>query len=217
MSLKYTFPFNSCEIPNKNGIAQPYSAFINLLACFTVLYFIYYSNNFYSKLFLFSVLLFNISHTFSHSIHLGHLGQYKNLHFLLTHYTAIISTICLLILLTKISNTFPNTFFIYFLFFLYLLDLIFVVYNFSHIYNIAIFLLILVFLILYYYTFLPNIIKQNIIYIVILSLFAFMFQIFEIYYCKKILDINPKFPLHIVVEICVFFPILLICKCFYKN
>ena len=25
---KYTFPFNSCETPNKKGIAQPYSAFL---------------------------------------------------------------------------------------------------------------------------------------------------------------------------------------------
>jgi hypothetical protein len=27
---KYVFPFNSCEIPNENGIAQPYSVLINL-------------------------------------------------------------------------------------------------------------------------------------------------------------------------------------------
>ena len=28
---EYTFPFNTCEKPNKNGIAQPYSAFFTPL------------------------------------------------------------------------------------------------------------------------------------------------------------------------------------------
>jgi len=213
MSVKYTFPFNSCEIPHKKGIAQPYSAFINLCLSLIVSYFVYYSNNIYSKLFLCMVLMFNISHTFSHSIHLE---KFVNLHFLLTHFSAIISTIFLLILLNKITNKIPPNFFIYCLVVLYLLDSILIIYNVSHIYNIAVFLLILILIILFYYHSLPNIIKHNIIYIIIFSLLAFIFQIFEIYNCQKILEKYPKFPLHIIVEILVFYPILLICKSFYK-
>lgn len=36
----YTFPFNTCEIPNETGIAQSYSAFLNLISCFIIIYFL---------------------------------------------------------------------------------------------------------------------------------------------------------------------------------
>ena len=213
MSAKYTFPFNSCEIPNKKGIAQPYSAVINLVLTLIVSYFVFYSDNIYSKLFLSMVLIFNISHTFSHSIHLEKFG---NLHFLLSHYSAIISTVFLLLLLNKITKTIPPTFIVYLLVGLYLIDSIFILCDVSHIYNIAVFLLILILIICFYYNLLPKVIKHNIQYIVFFSLLAFIFQLFEIYNCNKILEEYPNFPFHIIVEMTVFFPVLLICKSFYK-
>ena len=36
---EYTFPFDTCEKPNKNGIAQPYSAFFNIINCVIIFYF----------------------------------------------------------------------------------------------------------------------------------------------------------------------------------
>lgn len=37
--MEYTFPFNTCETPNKNGIAQPYSALFNAINCLVIVYF----------------------------------------------------------------------------------------------------------------------------------------------------------------------------------
>jgi hypothetical protein len=34
---KYTFPFNTCEQKNENGIAQPYSSLVNFVNCLIIL------------------------------------------------------------------------------------------------------------------------------------------------------------------------------------
>jgi len=39
--ISYIFPFNTCETPNKNGIAQPYSVFFNIVSCFIIIYFLF--------------------------------------------------------------------------------------------------------------------------------------------------------------------------------
>jgi hypothetical protein len=41
----YTFPFSTCERPNKNGISQPYSVFFNLISCFIIIYFLSLTKN----------------------------------------------------------------------------------------------------------------------------------------------------------------------------
>ena len=60
----YIFPFSTCEIPNKDGIKQPYSTFINVMSSLVVIYFITKSNNIHSKLFLLSILIFTLAHAY---------------------------------------------------------------------------------------------------------------------------------------------------------
>lgn len=67
---EYTFPFNTCEIPNKKGVAQPYSALFNLINCIIIFYFLLKTKNNYTFILLFSILCFELFHTFSHSIHI---------------------------------------------------------------------------------------------------------------------------------------------------
>jgi len=67
---EYTFPFNTCEKVNKNGIAQPYSVLFNLINCFIILYFLLKTKHNYAFLLLFSILCFEVFHSFSHMIHI---------------------------------------------------------------------------------------------------------------------------------------------------
>ena len=85
----YTFPFKTCETPNKKGIAQPYSAFLNLISSLIILYFLFKSKSNSSKLLLFSILLFELNHTFSHTIHLN-----NNIQVFVTHLLAYLVNFC---------------------------------------------------------------------------------------------------------------------------
>ena len=65
---EYTFPFNTCEKVNKNGIAQPYSLFFNLINCIIILYFLLQTKNNYTFMLLFLILCFEVfSFIFSYS------------------------------------------------------------------------------------------------------------------------------------------------------
>ena len=68
--MKLTFPFNSCEIPNKNGIAQPYSTLVNVINCLVIVYFLVKTTTNYAFLLIASILCFELFHLFSHSIHI---------------------------------------------------------------------------------------------------------------------------------------------------
>ena len=69
---------------------------------------------------------------------------------------------------------------------------------------------------MFYYRFLPTNIKRNILYIIVFSLFVLGIQINEIINCQSMLEKYPNFPFHVIVEISVFIPIMLLCYSFYK-
>jgi hypothetical protein len=210
---KYTFPFNSCEIPNENSVSQPYSTSINVILCLLILYYLSKSNNFYSQLFLFSLLLLNTFHTFSHFTHIE--SEY-HIQFLLTHFSAIFGSLCLLLLLQNITGRSLDLYYIYVLSLLYFIDVVLIMYDVSHIYNIILFIIILCMIMILYYPYTPTIVKTNIKYIIGLTLITLFFMIIEVQYCKKMLEFIPGFPFHSIVELSAFFPITLLCKTFYK-
>jgi len=213
VSIDYTFPFNSCEVPNKDGIAQPYSTTINILLCIVIFYFLLQSNNLYSRLFLFSILLFNFSHTISHSIHTTKL---KNVQFFFTHFSAILSTIFFINLLTIITKYTLKLWQKIGLLFLYLFDIILIYYDVSHIYNIISFLIILFSIMIIFYKYLSSKIKQNIIYIIGFTCIVLFFQIIEIIFCQSLLKKYGNLPIHMLVEVSALIPIILLCYSFYK-
>ena len=210
---RYTFPFNSCEIPQKNGIAQPFSTTINLILCCIIIFYLLKSNNLYSRLFLSSILIFNIFHTFSHTLHVKIL---KNGQFLLTHFSAIISSLCFILLLNHITKKTLVPWQFYTLLFLYIFDIYLITQNFSHIYNIITILIILFLIMIFNYHLLSGKLKEKIIYIIFFSAVVLFFQIFEIFNCQYILENFKNFPFHIMTEISAYIPIFLLCNSFYK-
>lgn len=208
----YIFPFNSCEIPINNYIiAQPWSTLINILNCIMILFFIFKTKSTHAKLLLLNIFMFGLAHTFSHLTHID-----GNIQFLITHFTAIISILFLLNVFYKITDKIPSQIFLIVLFFALFIDLLMVIEHMPHIYNILSFILILVYIIIYYYNLLPDTIKENMYYILYLIIFLFGLQINEINNCKTMLEIFPKFPFHIIIEIVTMIPIYLLCLSFYN-
>lgn len=206
----YTFPFNTCEIPNKEGISQPYSVFFNLVSCFIIIYFLCITKSNYSKLLLFSILLFELFHTFSHSIHYNNYSQ-----IIITHLLAYFVNFCYLFALYCYSNIFPSKIFLFYLIILILFDIYafqklpFIVYLSSQ-------FLIFISLFLYYYKYFPKDIKNKIPLIFILTLFIIVLFINESYNCKKMLNYYSWFPFHIFIEITAVFIVYNISLIFSK-
>ena len=78
----FIFPFNTCETPNTEGIAQPYSVIFNLLNCIIVFVFLLKTTNYYTSVLLFSIFVFELFHTFSHVIHIEGTIQTNIVHIL---------------------------------------------------------------------------------------------------------------------------------------
>jgi hypothetical protein len=213
VNMNFTFPFNTCEIPKKDGIAQPHSTIINTILCIIIFLFLLQSNNLYSRLFLFFVLLFNIFHTLSHAIHVS---NFKIIQFLLTHYSAILSSFFLLCLLTNITKYTLKPFQKIGLLCLYLFDVILIYYDVSHLYNIIVFLMILFSIMIIFYKYLSTKIKQNIVVIIGFSCLVLFIDIIEINFCESLLQKYGNIPFHTILEASAFIPIILLCYSFYK-
>ena len=192
------------------GIAQPYSVFFNLISCFIILYFLFKTKNHYSFFLLFSILLFELFHTFSHSIHLNGTIQIT-----ITHLLAYLVNFSYFIALYHYSSVFPHSLFLFYLFLVILFD----IYAFQHL-NFIFYLttqfLLFVSLFVYYYSYFTPSIKNKIPYLFSLTFFILLLFINERYHCKKMLDFLPSFPFHIFIEITAIIIVYLICTIFYK-
>jgi len=211
--MNFTFPFNTCEIPNKDGIAQPHSTIINTILCIIIFLFLLNSNNLYSRLFLFFLLLFNIFHTFSHAIHISSI---KNIQFLLTHYSAVLSSFFLFYLLSNITKYTLKLYQLIGLLFLLFFDIILCYYDVSHIYNIIIFLIILFSILIIFYKYLSKKIQQNIKYIIGFGFLALVIDIIEILFCQSLLQKYGNIPFHSILELSAYIPTILLCYSFYR-
>jgi len=177
--MDYIFPFDTCE-KKQEIIAQPYSVFINLLSCCIIIYYLIKSKNKKVQVFLFSILLFEVFHTFSHSVHIE-----GKLQAIITHTLAVISNLALFYLLyNKLSKELILSLCIISIF-----DFYFLYKNQTILY---IGTQILIFMLLYY-----NINKN----LIILPLIVFLLVINEKYNCKKMLNKYPTVPFHCLTEI----------------
>jgi hypothetical protein len=206
----YTFPFNTCEKPNKTGIAQPYSVFFNLISCIIIIYYLINTKNNYSKLLLVSILLFELFHTFSHCIHINNNSQ-----IIITHLLAYLVNFSYLFALYYYSNVFPNIIFLIYLFVIILFD-IYAFQNLSFIYYLSSQFLIFSSLFLYYYSYFPNEVQEKIPSIFALTLLIVILFINESCNGKTMLERFPDFPFHILIEITAIFIVYNICNIFTK-
>ena len=206
----YTFPFDTCETPNKKGIAQPYSVLINIITCFIILYFLCYTKNTYTFLFLFSLFIFEVFHTFSHSIHIK-----GKLLYTITHIAAVFVNIAFFSLLYHYTNKLPNIYYLLFLVGIIIVD-IYCFFNLSFIYFVLTQFILFISILCYYYPYLSNQIKHNIHLIILFTFIIYIFIINEKINCKRMLKIFPTFPFHIIIETLGIVPIYLLSSTFYN-
>ena len=206
----YIFPFNTCETPHKNGIAQPYSVVFNLITCIIIFYFLLKTINIHTFILLFSILIFESFHVFSHAIHIPGSIQIN-----ITHTLTYFMNISFFNLFYHVTHFFPSNTFIIYMIFLILLD-IYAFSNFSFVYYLATQSLIFISILFYYYSSLPKFIQKSIKIIFFLVLIVIFLFLNEKYNCKKMLSIYPHFPYHIFIEIIGIILFYVICSNFYK-
>ena len=207
---EYTFPFDTCEKVNKNGIAQPYSLFFNLINCIIILYFLLQTKNNYTFMLLFLILCFELFHSFSHIVHIKGSIQLNIIH-LLTY----LINFAFFYLFYSYTKKFPNKFFILYLIVLVCLD-IYSLFNLTIIYYLSTQSIIFISLLLYYYRLLPKIIQNSIYQLILLVGFVILLVLNETYNCERMLEFYPHFPYHIFIEITGIVFFYVICSNFYK-
>ena len=207
---EYTFPFNTCEKPNKEGKAQPYSSLANLINCLIIFYFLLKTTHIYTFLLLLSILCFEAFHVFSHMIHI--LGSIQ---INITHTLSYCINFAFLFFFYNYIKTLPSTEFIIFYIFLIFCD-IYTFCNMNVVYYIFSQSLLFLSVLFYYYPLLNKNLKDKlhiIFFIVILIIILFLN---EKYNCEKMLDFYPQFPWHILIEILGIILFYVICSNFYK-
>lgn len=207
---EYIFPFNTCEKPNKNGIAQPYSSLVNLINCIIILYFLLKTKSLHTFILLFSILCFELFHMFSHILHISgsiqiniihSLTYFMNLAFFYTFYCY--------------TNKLPSPEFVFYLVALICVD-IYSFFNLSIIYYLLSQSVIFISILLYYLPLLPTFIQTSVYQIIFLIGIIILLVLNEKYNCEKMLKIYPDFPFHIFIEIIGIVLFYIICSNFYK-
>jgi len=204
----YIFPFSTCEKPNSTGIAQPYSVIINVISIFIIIYFLCQVKNIYSFFLIFSLLLFESVHTYSHIVHLPDFIQINIIHIL-----AYIVNFCYLLAFYNYTKKLPSFFFTTILIILLLFD----IYSFlflSFVFYFTTSLLIFFSILIYYYNYIPKDKRHYILVILALGIFIMLCFYNEKINCKKMLDIFPNFPFHAPLEIAGLLIFYYICKFF---
>ena len=207
---EYTFPFSTCEKPNKNGIAQPYSALFNFINCLIVFYFLMKTTNNYTFVLLFSLLCFELFHVFSHMIHISGSIQ-TNIAHSLTYFI----NFAFLYAFYRYTNKFPNYLFIFYLILLVCFD-IYSLFYLSVVFYIISQSIIMISVLSYYIPLLPKFVKYSMYQIIFFVVVIILLFLNEKYNCEKMISIYPDFPYHILIEISGIFLFYIICSIFYK-
>lgn len=105
----YLFPFHTCEIVSTKGIiAQPFSFFMNCVSCAILYYYMKSIKTNYLYVSLFTILLFESWHAFSHLIHIPTFLQVNMVHFLV--YLVNVSYLYTMVQYTKRVPSFASFF-----------------------------------------------------------------------------------------------------------
>jgi hypothetical protein len=207
---EYIFPFDTCEKPNKNGIAQPYSTFVNLINCLIIFYFLLKVKHYYTFILLFSILCFESFHLFSHIVHIKGIIQ-TNITHLLTYFLNFSFFYVFYCYTKKI----PSSGFIFYILLLVCFD-IYSLFYLSVVFYIFSQAVIMISLLIYYLPLLPKFIQNTLYKIIFFIIIIILFFLNEKYNCKKMQELYPDFPYHILIEIFGIILFYIICSNFYK-
>ena len=191
----YQFPFHTCEKPNKDGIAQPYSALVNVVTCTVILYFLVKTKTTHAFLFLLAILLFEAFHTFSHIVHIPGTIQVS-----IAHTLAYVSNFAFLRYGYQVSRRLPSRWFASWYTAWVLMD----IYAFRYM-TIVVYILTQTILFLstmaYYYKDFPRVLRENIPWIFGFSAVTVVLVFNESKHCNIMLAWYPHFPYHMFIEL----------------
>jgi hypothetical protein len=207
---EYTFPFDTCETPKNIFFAQPYSVSINFLSTLVILYFLFKTRTLHAFILLFSLLLFDLSHTYSHFIHIK-----SSIQITLVHVLAYILNFSFLYALYKYTNKLPSFPLIIFLIVILSFD-IYAFFNLSLLYYIFTQILFFFSIFIYYYGSLSKNMKKRLNILLILIGIIYLGFINEAFNCKRMLEIIPNFPFHAIIEILILFAVYFFSLTFYN-
>jgi len=208
---EYTFPFNTCEQKTDDGIfAQPYSAIANIITCFIIIYFLLKTENIHSFLLLFSILVFELFHAFSHMIHIP--GKMQTI---LIHFLAYSINFSLFNVFYHFAGVLPSYIFLIYIVCLVAFD-IYIFFNYDFIHYFMSLTLIFVSLLFYYYPILPKRVQKTIQIIFCFVIIVLGLFLNEIYNCQNMLSFYSGFPYHVLIEIAGMYAFYVICSTFYK-
>ena len=189
------FPFNTCEEPNKNKwIAQPVSAFINMLTSLILIYFFFKAKTIIIRLLILAFILFELFHTYSHITHINGTIQSNIIHSLWYFLSFM-----LLIASIKITKQYPNIYTIIILLLIIIIDInLFLLSN--KFYMIITGLSLPLVIAISYYKLFPKNIKIAIPYLIGLLIIVGIFLINEKINCENMMK-YAKLPYHAIIEI----------------
>lgn len=159
---------------------------------------------------LFSILLFELFHVFSHTIHISGSIQIN-----ITHMLTYFMNFAFFYLFYCYTNKLPSYKFIFYLIVLICFD-IYSIFNLTIIYYLLSQSAIFISLLLYYFSLLPKFIKTSVYQIIFFVVIIIILFLNEKYNCKKMMSIYPDFPYHIFIEITGLILFYIICSNFYK-
>jgi hypothetical protein len=190
----YTFPFDTCEKPSINGIAQPYSVFFNVIICLIIVHYVLKTKNNYAFFLLSAILLFEGFHTCSHAIHLN-----SGIQTTITHLLAYLVNFAYFIALYNYSGVLPDSWFIAYLAGVVIFD-IYAFTKLSFMYYLTSQFAIFFSLFIFYYSYFTDTMKARIPIVFSLVLFVLFLFLNESLNCAKMLSFFPNFPFHILIE-----------------
>ena len=189
------FPFNTCEEPNKNKwIAQPVSAFINLLTSLILIYFFFKAKTIIIRLLILAFILFELFHTYSHITHINGTIQSNVIHSLWYFLTFM-----LLIASIKMTKKYPNIYTIVILIILIIIDINLYLLS-NKFYMIITGLSLPIIIAISYYNLFPKNIKKAIPYLIGLLIIVGIVLINEKINCENMMK-YAKLPYHAIIEI----------------
>jgi len=207
---EFTFPFDTCESPKSKFFAQPYSVFVNACSTLVVFYFLCKTRTTHAFLLLLSLLLFNISHTFSHFMHIQ-----SRIQVTIVHVLAFLLNITFFYALYKHTNKAPTLPFLLLLLGILSFD-IYAFLNLPLLFYLFTFILFFVSVFLYYYSSLSATIKKSLLLLVVFIGIDYLGFVNEAMNCKKMLKYYPHFLFHAIIEVFILVAVYLFCETFYK-
>lgn len=209
--MTFTFPFDTCETPTSVYFAQPYSVAVNLCSSVIVFYYLCKTRTFHAFLLLFLLLLFDLTHTFSHFVHVQSKLQIK-----IVHSLAYFLNFALLYLFYKCTKVMPSYLFLGFLVLLTIFD-IYAFFNLAMLYYLFTQIAFTFSLFLFYYSFLPTLMKNRLLLLFVLIGAVYAGFVNEVVNCKKMLQLFPNFPFHAIVELIILVAAYVFCLTFYNT